>query len=114
MPPRESHEKIFMTWKLGLGETLKIINDHDPKPLHYQFEAEMPETYEWKYEGYTARNPKTGVRVEVALKALPFLKAGKEPHSGIHLIFCLLLLCKDYKRQGLDLPCDSHFACELL
>ncbi len=88
MPPRESHEKIFMTWKLGLGETLKIINDHDPKPLHYQFEAEMPETYEWKYEGYTARNPKTGVRVEVALKALPFLKAGKEPHSGIHLIFC--------------------------
>jgi len=30
------------------------------------------------YPGYTGRNPKTGVRVEVAPKKLPFFKCGKE------------------------------------
>jgi uncharacterized protein (DUF2249 family) len=29
---------------------LRIINDHDPKPLHYQFEAEQKGKYEWEYE----------------------------------------------------------------
>ena len=51
LPPRERHEKIFNTWNtLDPGETLKIINDHAPKPLRYQFEAEMPGTFEWEYE----------------------------------------------------------------
>ena len=30
------------------------------------------------YPGYTGRNPKTGERVEVAPKKLPFFKCGKE------------------------------------
>jgi integration host factor subunit beta len=30
------------------------------------------------YEGYTGRNPKTGQRVEVKPKKLPFFKVGKE------------------------------------
>lgn len=30
------------------------------------------------YEGYTGRNPKTGVEITVARKRLPFFKAGKE------------------------------------
>ena len=30
------------------------------------------------YPGYTGRNPKTGERVEVASKKLPFFKCGKE------------------------------------
>jgi integration host factor subunit beta len=30
------------------------------------------------YEGYTGRNPKTGERVEIAPKKLPFFKCGKE------------------------------------
>jgi integration host factor subunit beta len=30
------------------------------------------------YEGYTGRNPKTGERVEIASKKLPFFKSGKE------------------------------------
>ena len=32
------------------GETLKITNDHDPKPLRYQFEAEYKGQFEWEYE----------------------------------------------------------------
>lgn len=50
MPPFERHEKIFENWEsLTPGQTLQIINDHDPKPLHYQFEAEQNGKYEWTY-----------------------------------------------------------------
>ena len=39
--PFERHEKIFEMWNsLKQGETLRIINDHEPRPLYYQFEAE--------------------------------------------------------------------------
>jgi len=31
-----------------------------------------------KYDGYTGRNPKTGEKVKIASKKLPFFKAGKE------------------------------------
>jgi uncharacterized protein (DUF2249 family) len=49
--PFERHELIFQKWdSLKPGQTLKIINDHDPKPLHYQFEAEYTNQYEWEYE----------------------------------------------------------------
>jgi len=34
--------------------------------------------YVKEYKGYTGRNPKTGVRTQVAPKKLPFFKAGKE------------------------------------
>ncbi len=51
LPPFERHEKIFQMWAaLKSGETLRLINDHDPKPLHYQFEAEYKNQYEWEYE----------------------------------------------------------------
>lgn len=51
MPPFERHEKIFDVWNsLNSGQVLKITNDHDPKPLHYQFEAEQKGKYEWEYE----------------------------------------------------------------
>ena len=51
MPPFERHDKIFQIWNsLQPGETLRIINDHNPKPLYYQFEAEYKGRYAWEYE----------------------------------------------------------------
>lgn len=51
MPPFERHEKILQIWgSLKSGAVLKIINDHDPKPLRYQFEVEYKNHYEWEYE----------------------------------------------------------------
>jgi hypothetical protein len=51
LPPFERHDKIFATWEgLRPGQVLRIINDHDPKPLRYQFEAEHKGKYEWEYE----------------------------------------------------------------
>ncbi len=51
MPPFERHSKIFEIWEgLASGAAMRIINDHDPKPLHYQFEAEEKGKYVWNYE----------------------------------------------------------------
>jgi uncharacterized protein (DUF2249 family) len=50
MPPIERHSKIFEMWNsLEEGETLKITNDHEPKPLYYHFEAEYKGQFEWNY-----------------------------------------------------------------
>ena len=49
--PRLRHPLIFSTFEnLGAGECFRIVNDHDPKPLFYQFSAEYPGTFEWTYE----------------------------------------------------------------
>ncbi len=39
--------------------------------------------YAKKYKAYTARNPKTGEKVEIAPKKLPFFKCGKELKNRI-------------------------------
>ncbi len=49
--PFERHSKIFENWNaLDSGETLKIINDHEPKPLYYMFQAEHKGEFKWEYE----------------------------------------------------------------
>jgi uncharacterized protein (DUF2249 family) len=51
LPPAQRHKLIFETFEgLQSGESLKIINDHDPKPLRYQFEAEYTGQFQWQYE----------------------------------------------------------------
>lgn len=48
--PRERHPAIFRTFgQLGAGQTLELINDHDPQPLRHQFQAEMPGKFGWTY-----------------------------------------------------------------
>ena len=50
MPPRERHPKIFGTWaELASGESILLVNDHDPVPLYYQFAAEYTGTFRWEY-----------------------------------------------------------------
>ncbi len=48
--PRERHPLIFSTFEaLAPGAALELVNDHDPKPLYYQFQAESPGRFEWAY-----------------------------------------------------------------
>ena len=48
--PRERHPRIFQLFdSLEVGEAFELINDHDPKPLYYQFQAERPGLLEWEY-----------------------------------------------------------------
>lgn len=50
IPPREKHPTIFQTFEtLSPGESFVLVNDHDPFPLRYQFEAERPGEFGWKY-----------------------------------------------------------------
>jgi uncharacterized protein (DUF2249 family) len=48
--PRERHPLIFQTYaQLPAGGWFYLVNDHDPKPLRYQFEAEHPKEFTWEY-----------------------------------------------------------------
>ena len=48
--PRERHMLIFDTYTgLKPGEAFILINDHDPRPLYYQFEAEHTGQFSWDY-----------------------------------------------------------------
>lgn len=49
--PREHHATIFARFDaLTPGETLRLINDHDPKPLYYQLMAERSGLFAWEPE----------------------------------------------------------------
>jgi len=51
IPPREKHPTIFSTFDgLTSGQAMVIINDHDPRPLRYQLDAERPGSFEWTYQ----------------------------------------------------------------
>ncbi len=48
--PKRRHELIFETFTdLPVGQTYVLVNDHDPKPLRYQFEAENTGEFSWQY-----------------------------------------------------------------
>lgn len=48
--PRTRHAKIFQLFDgLKAGEAFILINDHDPKPLYYQFLHERAEQFSWDY-----------------------------------------------------------------
>lgn len=48
--PREKHTTIFQTYAtLAPGESFVLLNDHDPVPLRYQFEAQHAGKYSWEY-----------------------------------------------------------------
>jgi len=50
IPPRERHPLIFQTFEaLQAGEQFQLVNDHDPKPLFYQFKAEREGQFSWEY-----------------------------------------------------------------
>ncbi|MHB1224524.1 MAG: DUF2249 domain-containing protein [Gemmatimonadaceae bacterium] len=55
IPPRDKHPTIFRTFDaLASGQSMLLINDHDPAPLRYQLLAERPDSFDWTYE---ARGP---------------------------------------------------------
>ena len=48
--PMERHRQIFETYRaLKPGESFVLVNDHDPRPLYYQFDAEHTGEFSWNY-----------------------------------------------------------------
>ena len=49
-PPAQRHPMIFQTFEaLKPGEAFILVNDHDPKPLYYQFKFEREGQFSWDY-----------------------------------------------------------------
>lgn len=50
LPAAQKHETIFKKLEeLQGGESLTIVNDHDPKPLYYQLVALYGPLFQWEY-----------------------------------------------------------------
>ena len=48
--PKDRHPLIFDRFEaLATGESFVLVNDHDPKPLFYQFQAERADQFTWEY-----------------------------------------------------------------
>ena len=66
VPPAERHPRIHEAFdELDSGEALELVNDHEPKPLFYEMQAEVDafdaDGYEVEQRGpteYVARLPK--------------------------------------------------------
>ncbi len=50
VPAPQKHPMIFGAFEaLKEGQSFLLVNDHDPKPLYYQFLAERNGTFSWTY-----------------------------------------------------------------
>ncbi|MEO8246132.1 MAG: DUF2249 domain-containing protein [Chloroflexota bacterium] len=62
-PPIRRHTMIFDAFDaLDVDTAFILVNDHDPKPLYYQFAAEQGGTFSWEYleEGPTVWRVRIG------------------------------------------------------
>ena len=85
LPPRERHERIFSVLDdLAVGSTVRLVNDHDPKPLRYQLDAERPSQFRWQTieAGPDAWAIDITSRARV-VDARPTLARGEEPFAEI-------------------------------
>lgn len=85
IPPRDRHPLIFQQLDdLEPGTSLRLLNDHDPRPLRYQLEAERPDHFRWEYveEGPEQWQVDITSRAHV-VDARPILAAGDEPFDAI-------------------------------
>jgi uncharacterized protein (DUF2249 family) len=49
-PHGRRHELIFSSFgELAPGNGFVLVNDHDPKPLYYQFNAQYENDFSWDY-----------------------------------------------------------------
>ncbi len=49
LPPWERHPLIFETFdSLQPGEALRLVNDHDPRPLRYEMMHERTDQFVWE------------------------------------------------------------------
>jgi uncharacterized protein (DUF2249 family) len=61
IPPVSKHQTIFDRFHaLAPGQSFTLVNDHDPRPLYYQFAIEHAGRFEWEY---LAAGPEWRVRI---------------------------------------------------
>jgi uncharacterized protein (DUF2249 family) len=79
IPCSVKHGLVVRTWReLPLGNSLILLNDHDPAPLHRQFDVECPGTFTWEY---LQQDPKE-FRIKLTkLKVLPPIRESGKPYG---------------------------------
>jgi uncharacterized protein (DUF2249 family) len=79
IPCSIKHGLILKTWReLPVGDHFILLNDHDPIPLQYQFQAEFGGTFSWDY---LERGPED-FRVKITkLHALPANPVSASPST---------------------------------
>jgi uncharacterized protein (DUF2249 family) len=91
LAPRERHPRIFATFdSMAAGDAILLINDHDPKPLFYQFQAERPGQVHWTPEEqgperWVIRIEKVAAAAQdaVLVDVRDDVRAGREPFGRI-------------------------------
>ena len=79
LAPAQRHEAIFAAYHGLAAETgYVLVNDHDPKPLRYQFEAEHPGEFTWD----TIESGPEVWRVRIGKPVLDGAAAGGSLDSG--------------------------------
>lgn len=83
MLARERHALIFRELdRLEVGDALRFINDHDPKPLYYQLQAERPGAFAW--DSQPISDDEWDVQVQRLTRCAPLSAAGL-PERLLHL-----------------------------
>ena len=85
MAPRVRHETIFDRLDgLATGETLHLVNDHDPAPLRYQLDATRPGQFRWEYVEQGPEDWAVDITSRArVVDARPTLAGGGEPFAEI-------------------------------
>jgi uncharacterized protein (DUF2249 family) len=90
IPPRDKHPTIHrLLDSLPNGDTLRLINDHDPRPLRFELEADYPAAFAWEYlergpEVWRVDIRKVGAPSDpVVLDVRPYHARGEEPYEAI-------------------------------
>ena len=89
LPPSERHGRIRGAFEeLDPGETLTVVNDHDPKPLYHELAAEAPafdaDGYAMEREGaerYVAELPKADLDGPPAVERARIADLDGAPHA---------------------------------
>lgn len=100
LEPRVKHPTIFARFdELNEGESLTILNDHDPKPLYYQLMGERGDIFTWEY----LENGPQWWRIKISKKVMG---EGKETLGEI--VAKDLRAAQVFKKFGLDFCCDGN------
>ena len=85
IPPRDRHPLIFQTLdELTQGQSIRLVNDHDPVPLRYQLDATRPGQFDWS----TLEDGPEQWTIEITsvakvVDARPIIESGGEPFQTI-------------------------------